>query len=154
MFYFMSVVTNVERWGNSHRPGFLDIFRIALGLFITYKGLMFITHMNELENTTAGINIWFAGAFLAHYVIFAHILGGPMIAFGLFTRIVSLIQIPILIGAVFLVNAPKGLFSVGNHMELEISLIVLIGLVVFVVFGAGRYSIDAKRRREMEAAVH
>jgi uncharacterized membrane protein YphA (DoxX/SURF4 family) len=150
----MSVVTDVERWGNSHRPGFLDIFRIVLGLFLTYKGLMFITHMNDLENTTSGINTWFAGAFLAHYVIFAHILGGPMIAFGLFTRIVCLIQLPILIGAVFLVNSPKGLFSVGNHMELEISLIVLVGLIVFMVFGAGRYSIDAKRRREMEAATH
>ena len=75
----MSVIADVERWGNSHRPGFLDLFRIALGLFITYKGLFFITHMNELENTTAGINTWFAGAFLAHYVIFAHILAGPLI---------------------------------------------------------------------------
>jgi putative oxidoreductase len=148
----MSVIADVERWGNSHRPGFLDLFRIALGLFITYKGLFFITHMHELENTTAGINTWFAGAFMAHYVIFAHILGGPLIVIGLFTRIVSLIQIPILIGAVILVNAPKGLLSIGNHMELEISLIILIGLIVFMIFGAGKYSIDAKRRREMETA--
>jgi putative oxidoreductase len=148
----MSVITDVERWGNSHRPGFLDFLRMALGVFITYKGLMFITHMNELENTTSGINSWFAGAFLAHYVIFAHILGGPLIVVGLFTRIVCAIQLPILIGAVFLVNAPRGFLSLGNHMELEISLIVLFGLVVFMVFGAGRYSIDAKRRKEMEAA--
>ena len=147
----MSVITEVERWGNSHRPGFLGIFRMILGIFITYKGLHFITHMNELENTTSGINVWFAGAFISHYVIFAHILAGPLIVAGLFTRIASLIQIPILIGAVFLVNYPKGLFSIGNHMELEISLIVLIGLVIFVVFGAGRFSIDAIRRREMEA---
>ena len=147
----MSVVTDVEKWGNSHRPGFLDIFRMILGIFITYKGLHFITHMNELENTTSGINVWFAGAFISHYVIFAHILAGPLIVAGLFTRIASLIQIPILIGAVFLVNYPKGLFSIGNHMELEISLIVLIGLLIFVVFGAGRFSIDAIRRREMEA---
>jgi putative oxidoreductase len=146
----MSVITNVERWGNSHRPGFLDLFRIALGLFITFKGLFFITHMHELENTTAGVNMWFAGAFLSHYVIFAHILAGPLIVVGLFTRIACLIQIPILIGAVILVNAPKGLFSVGNHMELEISLIVLVGLIVFMIFGAGRFSIDAKRRREMD----
>ena len=148
----MSVITNVEKWGNSHRPGFLDIFRIALGIFITWKGLQFITHMNELEMTTQGVNLWFAGAGIAHYVIFAHILGGPLIAVGLFTRIVCLIQLPILLGAVILVNAPKGFLSVGNHMELEMSLIVLIGLIVFMVFGAGRYSFDAKRRREMEAA--
>jgi putative oxidoreductase len=150
----MSVITDVERWGNSHRPGFLDILRIALGVFITYKGLHFITHMNELENTTSGINVWFAGAFLAHYVIFAHILAGPLIVVGLFTRIACLIQLPILIGAVVLVNYPKGLFSVGNHMELEISLIVTAGLIIFMVFGAGKYSIDAKRRREELDAAH
>jgi putative oxidoreductase len=147
----MSFVTNIEKWGNSHRPGFLDIFRIALGIFITYKGLYFITHMNELELTTSGTNLYFAGAALAHYVVFAHVLGGPMIAVGLFTRIVSLIQLPILLGAVVLVNYPKGFLSVGNHMELEVSIVVLLGLLVFMVFGAGRYSIDAKRRKEMTA---
>jgi putative oxidoreductase len=146
----MSVITNVERWGNSHRPGFLDIFRIALGIFITYKGLYFITHMDELEMSAQGVNLWFAGAALAHYVIFAHILGGPLIVFGLFTRIACFIQLPVLIGAVIMVNYPKGFLSVGNHMELEVSLIVLAGIVVFMIFGAGRYSIDAIRRREME----
>jgi putative oxidoreductase len=146
----MSVVTDVERWGNSHRPNFLDFFRIVLGVFITYKGFHFITNMRELEMTASGVNLYFAGAALAHYVVFAHILGGPLIAFGLFTRFACLIQLPVLIGAVFMVNYPKGFLSVGNHMELEISLIVLVGVVIFMVFGAGRYSIDAKRRREMD----
>jgi uncharacterized membrane protein YphA (DoxX/SURF4 family) len=108
--------------------------------------------MNELEMTTSGVNVAFAGAALAHYVVFAHILGGPLIAVGLFTRVVSVIQLPILIGAVIFVNYPKGFLSLGNQMELSSSIIVLVGLVVFVVFGAGKYSIDAKRRKEMEAA--
>ncbi|MFZ2905685.1 MAG: DoxX family protein [Cyclobacteriaceae bacterium] len=152
----MSVVTDVEKWGNSHRPGFLDIFRIVLGVFLTYKGLDFITNMDELEMTTSGVNVAFAGAALAHYVVFAHILGGPLIAFGLFTRIVCLIQVPILIGAVIFVNYPKGFLSMGNQMELWASILVLVGLIVFMIFGAGKYSIDAKRRREkeMEAASH
>lgn len=148
----MNVITNVERWGNSHRPGFLDLFRILLGCFLTYKGLYFVIHMDELEMTTSGINVYFAGMTLAHYIVFAHILGGPMIFFGLFTRIVCLIQMPILIGAVFMVNSPKGLLSLGQHMELWVSIVVLVGLIVFLVFGAGKFSIDAKRRREMEAA--
>jgi uncharacterized membrane protein YphA (DoxX/SURF4 family) len=150
----MSVITDVEKWGNAHRPGYLDIARIILGVFITYKGLYFITHMNELHMTTSGINTYFAGATIAHYVIFAHILGGPFIIVGLFTRIVCLIQIPILIGAIVFVNYPKGFLSLGNHMELEVSIIVLVGLILFMVFGAGRYSIDAKRRKEMETAMH
>ncbi|HEY4654978.1 MAG TPA: DoxX family protein [Cyclobacteriaceae bacterium] len=150
----MSVVTDVEKWGNAHRPGFLDIFRIILGVFITYKGLYFVTHMDDLEMTASGLNVYFAGAYIAHYVIFAHILGGPLIVFGLFTRVVCLIQIPILIGAIVFVNYPEGFLSVGHHMELEISIIVLVGLILFMVFGAGRFSLDAKRRREMEIAVH
>lgn len=148
----MSVITNVERWGNSHRPGFLDLFRVVLGCFITYKGLYFVTHMRDLETTTAGINVYFAGLTLAHYIIFAHILGGPLIFFGLFTRIVCVMQLPILIGAVFMVNYPKGFLSLGQHMELWVSVLVLISLIIFIVFGAGRYSIDAKRRTEMEGA--
>jgi putative oxidoreductase len=148
----MSVVTDVEKWGNAHRPSFLDLFRIVLGLFITFKGLQFITSMDELETTAASFNIWFAGAALAHYVVFAHILGGPLLAVGLFTRIVCVLNIPVLIGAVIFVNYPKGFLSVGNHMELEISLLVLAGLIIFTVFGAGKYSIDAKRRREAESA--
>jgi putative oxidoreductase len=150
----MSVITEIERWGNNHRPGFLDIFRVVLGVFITYKGLYFITHMNELETTTSGINVYFAGVALTHYVVFAHILGGPMIVFGLFTRIACLVQIPILVGAVFLVNAPKGFLTIGQHMELWASLVVLVGLVIFMIFGAGRYSIDAKRRKEIQEAHH
>ena len=145
----MSYITDVERWGNSHRPAFIDIIRIVLGVFITYKGLFFITHMNDLEMTTSGINTYFAGVALAHYVIFAHILGGPLIAVGLFTRIVCLIQLPILIGAVFLVNYPKGYLSIAQHMELWASILVLVGLVAMMVFGAGNYSIDAKRRKEV-----
>jgi putative oxidoreductase len=146
----MNVITSVEKWGNSHRPSFLDIFRIALGIYITYKGLHFITHMNELKMTAQGVTQWFAGAVIAHYVIFAHILAGPLIVFGLFTRIACLIQLPILLAAVIFVNYPKGFLSIGNHMELELSLVVLAGLIVFMIFGAGRYSIDAKRRRELE----
>lgn len=144
----MSVITKIEDWGNSHRPGFLDIFRIALGIFITYKGFSFLANIETLELTMQGMNMSLLGVTIAHYVVFAHVLCGPLIAFGLLTRIMCALQLPILIGAVVLVNFPKGFLSVGNHMELEISLIVLGGLLVFIVFGAGKFSIDEKRRRE------
>jgi uncharacterized membrane protein YphA (DoxX/SURF4 family) len=55
-----------------------------------------------------------------------------------------------LIGAVIFVNSPKGFMSIGNHMELWLSLVVLAGLVVCIIFGAGRYSLDARRRKEIE----
>ena len=69
----MSVFTDVEKWGNNHRPGFLDFFRMILGIFITYKGVFFITHMNELEMTASGVNVAFAAVVLSHYIVFARI---------------------------------------------------------------------------------
>ncbi len=143
----MNLVTKIEGWGNTHRPGWLDIFRIALGLFITYKGAIFAMNIRSLEMSIEGMDMFYTGLALAHYVIFAHLLGGPLIAFGLLTRIMSFIQLPILIAAVALVNA-KGFMSVDQRVEFEASVVVLIGLIVFMIFGAGKYSIDEKRRQE------
>ncbi len=139
----MNVITQIEGWGNTHRPGFLDFFRIALGIYITYKGAVFASNIESLELSVEGLTMLFTGVVVAHYVIFAHLLCGPLIIFGLLTRIMCLVQVPILLGAVVLVNAPKG-FS----LEMEISLVVLAGLITFIIFGAGKYSIDEKRRQE------
>ena len=143
----MNVVTKIESWGNAHRPGWLDIFRIALGIFITYKGALFAMNIESLEMSIEGVNMRYTGVAIAHYVIFAHLLCGPLIAFGLLTRIMCLVQLPILIGAVIFVNY-KEFMSVGSKMELEVSIIVLLGLIVFMIFGAGKFSIDEKRRQE------
>jgi putative oxidoreductase len=144
----MSVITNIEGWGNSHRPGWLDFFRIILGVFITFKGIEFMMNIESLKSTAASVNLMFTGASLAHYIIFAHLLGGPLIIVGMFTRIVAAIQIPILIGAIIFVNYPKGFISLGDHMELEISIAVLVACGIFMIFGAGKFSIDEKRRHD------
>ncbi len=144
----MSLSSDIEAIDNAKKPAILDFFRIALGLFITYKGVVFSINIDSLMTTTAGINMFFAGAALAHYVIFAHLLGGPLIALGLFTRVVCIIQIPVLIGAIIFVNYPKGFLSIGNHMELEISILVLSALILFTVLGAGSFSIDERRKKD------
>ncbi len=148
----MNLVTKIEGWGNSHRPGWLDIFRILLGIFITYKGAIFAMNIHSLEMSISGVNMHFTGVALAHYVIFAHLLCGPLIVLGLLTRIMCFVQLPILIVAVAFINS-KEFMSVGNRMEFEVSLAVLIGLIVFIVFGAGKFSIDEKRRQE-KAQLH
>lgn len=146
----MNMINKIEGWGNAHRPGFLDIFRIVLGIYITYKGFNFLYNIESLKLTIEGINMSFTGVIVAHYVVFAHVLCGPLLTLGLLTRIMCAVQVPILVAAVALVNFPKGFMSVGNHMEFEISLIVLCGLIIFMIFGAGKFSIDEKRRREKE----
>jgi len=143
----MNIINKIEGWGNSHRPGWLDILRIALGIFITYKGAVFASNIESLETSIKSVNMTYTGVALAHYIIFAHILGGPLIAFGLLTRIMCFIQVPILLGAVLLINYQE-FVSVGNRMEFEVSLAVLLGLILFMIFGAGKFSIDEKRRQE------
>jgi uncharacterized membrane protein YphA (DoxX/SURF4 family) len=143
----MNMIHKIEDWGNAHRPGWLDVFRIVLGCYITYKGFAFLNNINSLEMSIQGMNMAYAGASIAHYIVFAHVLCGPLIALGLLTRIMCLVQLPILVGAVLWVNAPKGFMG---QMELEISIAVLFGLIVFMVFGAGKFSIDEKRRKEKE----
>ena len=69
-----------------------------------------------------------------------HILGGTMIIVGLYTRLSSLVQIPILLGAIFIVNAKKVFFI--NEADLLFSIVILILLLFFLLDGGGRFSLD------------
>jgi len=144
----MSFFTNVEAWGNEHRPVWLDYVRILAGLFITYKGMLFMTSIESLRSLIGQYDLMFASIAIAHYVIFVHVLGGALIVCGLYTRAMAVLQLPILLGAVFLVNYPSGFLSMGNHMELEMSIITLVVLIILTIFGAGRVSIDHLRRKD------
>lgn len=138
----MNNITKIEHWADTHHPDWIDILRIALGLFILYKGILFISNTAALLDLMKNADLQFVNLGLAHYVAFAHLMGGILIAMGLVTRIAILFQLPILIGAVFFVNVKQGFFSVSNNLEFEMSLIVLILLIVFLVYGSGKLSID------------
>ena len=81
-------------------PNWVVILRLVLGICLVYKGFDFIQnkdqlisyfeHSKTLSNFTGFITI----------LPWVHIIGGLLIFVGLFTRLMSLIQIPILLGAV------------------------------------------------------
>jgi uncharacterized membrane protein YphA (DoxX/SURF4 family) len=130
-------------WAESRRELWLDCVRIYLGLGLFARGLLMIT------NTSTGYFVdmlqrsghnWLMTGALLHYVMLAHFVGGGLLALGFFTRIAALVQIPILAGAVFIVHRADGLFAMGQ--SLEFSALVLFLLVVFLVSGAGRLSVD------------
>jgi uncharacterized membrane protein YphA (DoxX/SURF4 family) len=77
---------------------------------------------------------------IIHIVAFAHLVGGLLINLGLLTRFAAVVQIPILVGAVFFVNIWRG-FSPLNS-ELWLSVLVLFLLILFWIVGSGRYSLD------------
>ena len=72
-----------------------------------------------------------------HYVAFAHLIGGVLIAVGLLTRWAILFQLPIIIGAI-LINF-IGVMQPGRLFEASI---ILILSLFFLFYGSGKHSTD------------
>lgn len=136
----MNMMNRIEHWGDTHHPAWLDIVRIALGVFLFVKGISFISDTTRLSKLVTGLDLHLYTVASVHYVAFAHIFGGFLIALGCLTRISAIIQIPILLVAVFFVNFRSG-FSYLNS-ELWLSMITLILVVTFAVVGSGKFSMD------------
>jgi uncharacterized membrane protein YphA (DoxX/SURF4 family) len=136
----------------SHQPKWLTIPRVALGSILFWKGISFIHDSFSLQLMVkhTGISMLDRNAEIISLIItYANLLGGFLIIVGLFTRWASIIQIPILIGAVFLVNAREGMNE--SNFELVLSCIVLILLVVFAIKGSGAISADEYFRNYYKA---
>jgi putative oxidoreductase len=144
----MNWVQQVDRWQHEHHPAVYDYGRILLGLFLFYKGITFIADTSGLAQTMQNSQFQFVALGLAHYVAFAHLVGGPLIAMGLITRVAIGFQIPILVGAVFFFNQDQGFFSVNPAFG--VSLVTLIALIIYFVGGSGYYSVDHRFEQNEE----
>ncbi|HMI02696.1 MAG TPA: DoxX family protein [Pedobacter sp.] len=140
----MTVIQKIEHWGDHHHAKWLDIIRIALGILIFSKGIAIVSNTAALQDLLLQNNVFgFSGLMASaalHIVGFVHLVGGILITIGLVTRFAVVIQIPILLCAVFFVNLSNG-FSALNS-ELWLSLMVLFLLILFWVVGSGPYSVD------------
>ncbi len=125
---------------DSHRAYYFEILRIYLGCALFAKGVQFIFQPDTMQSFLSQGHLLASAAMVAHYVIAAHLIGGFFMAIGLFTRISTLIQIPILMGAVFFVHSKEGLFTLSQN--LEFSVLVLVLLVLIFLHGAGPLSMD------------
>jgi putative oxidoreductase len=134
----MNTLHKIEIWADAHHPFWIDFIRMGLGLFLVMKGIFFIQNTDALLALIKSPDHALWAAFIAHYVAFAHLVGGLIIAIGLMTRMSILFQLPILIGAVFYINLSRGVYD----SELWESLVVLVLLLAFLVFGSGRISVD------------
>jgi len=140
----MNYVERIGQWGDAHHPKWLDLVRIALGLFLLIKGVEFADNMNKLLNFMSNLPFGnFMMILLAHYVLFVHILGGILLATGLLTRFACLIQIPVLVTALFS-NA------INQFSQWTITILVLVLLIYFLIAGGGRWSLDWYVNKEYE----
>ena len=95
----------------THRDVALDIIRVFLGVALFIRGLLFISDSSRIISLVQIGNMdYLVPALLLYAAILAHIMGGLMLAVGLLTRIAALIQIPVLMGAVFIAIIQGGLF--------------------------------------------
>jgi len=142
-------------WIESHEDVFKDLVRVYLGVGLFVKGLYFMSHRDDLNQLLGQLdNLAFSQAAIAHYIIPVHVLGGLLLAVGLLTRIAALLQIPILLGAVFYVYLPR-MALIEPRQSLEFSALVLFLLALIFAFGAGRFSVDHllwKKERSQVAA--
>ena len=144
----MNYLQRLEYWGDRHHPKWMDIIRIALGIFLCYKGVEFLTNERMVTNLISNRVSFgdFTLMLLEHYIVFAHIVGGFLLALGLLTRFACLIQIPILLGAIIFINSSPG--TLQPYSELLLSLVVLILLIYFLIVGNGPWSYDWFINRE------
>ena len=68
-----------------------------------------------------------------------------MILIGLFTRLSVILQIPVLVGAVFFTNSGSSILT--GQSDLIFSLVVLLLLFFFLVEGGGPISLDKALRK-------
>jgi putative oxidoreductase len=140
----MNYVQRIEHWGDTHHPKWLDFVRIALGLFLLAKGVEFADNLNKLLNLMSGLPFGnFMMIMLAHYVLFAYMLGGVLLATGLLTRFACIINLPVLIVAIAM-----NVFQ--QFSELGIAAIILALIVYFMIIGGGRWSLDWYVNKEYE----
>ena len=122
------------------RHYWIEGLRIFLGALLIYKGYYFVENLEAIYDYIDE-TMPMSAFVVSHYVVFAHLAGGLMIFFGMLTRIAVLAQMPIVIlGAIYFTGQGSTFF--GPTAELEYSLLVLVLLIVFFFYGAGKCSVD------------
>lgn len=101
-----------------------------------------LSKINYLEETIQWFeNISIPLPTLATYLVSGiESIGIVLLILGLFTRYISILLSCVMLGAIFFVHVSNG-FSVADN-GIEIPLYYLIFLMIFVSFGAGKYSLD------------
>jgi putative oxidoreductase len=135
--------SNITEKTSSSQPRWLTIIRIALGFILFWKGITFIRDTSNLQLMLQTMSIGMIDKnteWIAFLITYINLLGGLFIGVGLFTRTSSVIQIPILIGAVFFVNNKHSLNQ--SNSELILSVVVLLLCILFAIKGSGVLSAD------------
>ena len=123
-------------------PLWMTFLRVLLGGILHWKGIVFIRDSTLLQRLIeeTGVGVFTQNSStLAFIISYLTLLCGLAIFTGLWTRVASIVQIPILIVATFFVNLH---LLETNTFEFVLSLITLALLILFAFKGSGTISLD------------
>lgn len=125
----------------------LAALRIVAGLMLMQHGVqkhfgLLLDPGQPFTHPAPLSQMWIAGAL--------ELVGGALLALGLFTRVVAFVLSGELAFAYFLVHAPRGMFPILNHGEL--AALYCFVFLAFAGVGGGRYSLDALMLRRHRKA--
>lgn len=115
----------------------LLLFRIILGFTLFIKGINFVSNQEFLERLISNTALLKNLSFLKIVIPFIHILGGFLILIGVYSRLMILIQLPIIIAAIVFLLISGGM---SYYREIVFAFIILILLMSYLKFGDGFYS--------------
>jgi putative oxidoreductase len=136
----MSRHFRLRDWSEANQDFWWDALRVFVGIALFLKGVGYLRHLGGLVEQLKAAEFPYASSTVAQYAAVAHVAGGLLLAFGLFTRLAAAIQVPNLLGAIFFVHLKEGLFT--SAQTLEFAVLVLVILVLYALGGAGRWSVD------------
>lgn len=129
-------------------PKWIVIIRLVLGFSLILKAVKFFGSSAELSAYFQETALLKNFVWAIPIVPWVHIVGGILICAGLFTRLTCLLQLPILIVAVFFINLKNGLY--GGESDLPLSILVLVLTIFFSFEGGGHYALDNVWRKYID----
>jgi len=129
-----------------------SILRVAIGLMMAFgHGLGKVPPAEGFVKAVGSLGFPLPEAF-AWAAGLSELVGGLLIAAGLFTRPASLFLAVTMSVAAFLRHGADPLFSREGPSK-ELALVYLAAAIAFLLAGSGRFGIDALLRRRLAAAL-
>ena len=115
----------------------LFFFRVVLGLTLFIKGVNFARNQEFLEGLISNIDLLETLSFIKILIPFIHIIGGFLIMIGVYSRLMILIQLPIILAAIVFLLISGG---ITYYREIVFAVIILTLLISYLKLGDGFYS--------------
>lgn len=116
------------------------LLRLALAvLFFAHFGLKFFVF------TPAGTAQFFGSlglpGWLAYVTMAVELVGAIALLLGIYTRVVAIVLVPVLLGAIFTVHGPAGFFFTNPNGGWEYPAFWIVGLLALALIGDGKYAL-------------